>query len=314
MIVYRGIDSIHRIPNAVLTAGTFDGVHKGHKAILNRLCEIARQVNGQSVVLTFDPHPRKVLSNDAAGLRLLNTLKEKEILLQKSGVQHLIIINFTKQFSEMESAEYVRKILVERIGVKKLVIGYDHRFGKGRGGSFAELSEMSGEFGFDVEEIPPQEIENVAISSTKIRNALAVGDVKTASVYLGYNYSITGKVEKGNQLGRKLNFPTANITPDDKMKLIPENGVYAVRIAMNGVLKNGMCNIGNRPTLGGNECRTIECHIFDFNQDIYGIELIVEFIEKLRDEVKFESLDALKTQLEADKLRSLDILSQSLDV
>lgn len=314
MKVYRGIDSIQKIPNAVLTAGTFDGVHQGHKAILNRLCEIARQVKGQTVVLTFDPHPRKVLSSDAANLRLLNTLKEKEILLQKAGVQHLIVLNFTKQFSEMESTDYVREILVEKIGVKKLVIGYDHRFGKGRGGSFVELAEMACEYGFDVEEIPPQEIENVAVSSTKIRNALAVGDVKTALGYLGYPYSITGKVEQGKQLGRRLNFPTANITPDEEMKLIPQNGVYAVKIALNGELKSGMCNVGNRPTLGGNERRTIECHIFDFNEDIYGMELSINFIEKLRDEVKFDSLDALKSQLETDKLRSLDILSKPLDV
>jgi riboflavin kinase/FMN adenylyltransferase len=293
----------------VVTTGTFDGVHRGHKIILERLNKSAREIKGQSVLITFHPHPRTVIHPDSADLKLLNSQEEKEMLLAKTGLKHLIVIPFTPEFSQITAEEYIREILVNRIGVKKLVIGHDHRFGKGRGGSFKELKEMAPGFGFEVEEIPALEIEGVVVSSSKIRQALLSGNVEYAWTILGYAYSLQGTVIKGDKLGRTLGFPTANILPDDPLKLVPADGIYAVRVIIGRETKNGMLHIGPRRTLDKMD-RRIEVNIFDWDRDLYGKKISLQFIKKLRDELRFESLQELKEQMKFDKLRSEKIFEE----
>ena len=280
----------------------------GHRRIIEQLKELASIIEGETVLLTFWPHHRMVLFNDE-DLRLINTQKEKEALLEQAGVDHLIVHKFTKEFSRLTALEYVRDVLVERIGTKKLVIGYDHHFGRNREGDFNDLVEFGRTYNFDVEEIPAQVLDNVNVSSTKIRNALLSGQVNTANEYLGSVFELSGKVVEGKALGRKLNFPTANIEVAEKYKLIPADGVYAVRVHSKNHSGLGMCNIGKRPTLSGQD-RQIEAHFFDFDQDLYGQTVSIQFIERLRDEVKFPSLDHLKRQLETDKQDALTILQK----
>lgn len=308
MKVYRSLDELPQINNAIVTQGTFDGVHAAHKVILNRLKQIAQQRNGETVVITFDPHPRMVLFPDDHGLKLLHTLNEKIESLAHEGIDHLVIIPFTKEFSRLTSMQFIRDIMVNKIGTKVLVIGYNHRFGKNREGSFEHLKEYSGLYGFEVEEIPEQDIDEVSVSSTQIRKALEGGEVTQAAKYLEKNYHITGTVIKGNQLGRTIGFPTANINVADANKQIPANGVYAVKVFINSRIVLGMLNSGVRPTVDG-LTHAVEVHLFDFNEDIYGQELKVEFVDKLRNEIKFENLLALTNQLEKDKLHALAILS-----
>lgn len=307
MKVYRSLEELPQITNAIVTQGTYDGVHAAHKVILDRVKQIAKQKNGETVVMTFDPHPRMVLFPDDHGLKLLNTLDEKIAALEQEGIDHLIIIPFTKEFSRLTSLQFIRDIIVNKIGTKVLVIGYNHRFGKNREGSFEHLKEYSGLYGFDVEEIPEQDIDEIAVSSTRIRKALEEGDVLLAAKYLGKPYTITGLVAKGKQLGRTIGFPTANIKVEDPNKLIPANGVYAVKVFINTRTFNGMLNSGVRPTVDG-LTHTIEVHLFDFNEDIYDQTIKVAFVDKLRDEKKFDGLDALTNQLQKDKLHALDIL------
>jgi riboflavin kinase/FMN adenylyltransferase len=308
MKVYRSLDELPQINNAIVTQGTFDGVHAAHKVILNRLKQIAQQRKGETVVITFDPHPRMVLFPDDHGLKLLHTLDEKIEALAQEGIDHLVIIPFTKEFSRLTSMQFIRDIMVNKIGTKVLVIGYNHRFGKNREGSFEHLKDYSGLYGFEVEEIPEQDIDEVSISSTQIRKALEVGEVTQATKYLGKYYHITGTVVKGNQLGRTIGFPTANIKVADANKQIPANGVYAVKVFINSRIVLGMLNSGVRPTVDG-LTHAVEVHLFDFNEDIYGHELKVQFVDKLRNEIKFENLQALTNQLEKDKLHALAILS-----
>lgn len=308
MKIHRGIENIPRIPNAVVTTGTFDGVHPGHRAILSRLNKTAADMGGQSVLITFFPHPRTVINPDFTDLKLLNTQSEKEYLLAQTGLDHLIVIDFTLDFSQITAEEYIKDILVNKIGVKKLVIGYDHRFGKGRGGSFRELQEMAPEYGFAVEEIPALEIDGIAVSSTKIRQALLSGDVETAQDQLGYLYSLTGLVIHGDQLGRTLGFPTANLSPSDPLKLIPSDGIYAVYVDIKGVRHRGMLHIGPRRTLNDPSHR-IEVNILDFAGDLYGQEITLLFVAKLRNEMKFDSLADLTNQMENDKLHTERILN-----
>ncbi|MES2691139.1 MAG: bifunctional riboflavin kinase/FAD synthetase [Bacteroidota bacterium] len=307
MKVYRSLEELPQIKNAIVTQGTYDGVHAAHKVILDRVKQIAKEKNGETVVMTFDPHPRMVLFPDDHGLRLLNTLDEKIAALEQEGIDHLLIIPFTKEFSRLTSLQFIRDIIVNKIGTKVLVIGYNHRFGKNREGSFEHLKEYSGLYGFDVEEIPEQDIDEIAVSSTRIRKALEEGDVLLAAKYLGKPYTITGLVTKGKQLGRTIGFPTANIKVEDPNKLIPANGVYAVKVFINTRTFNGMLNSGVRPTVDG-LTHTIEVHLFDFNEDIYDQTIKVAFVDKLRDEKKFDGLDALTNQLQKDKLHALDIL------
>lgn len=309
MIVHRGLDDLQPLANAVVTSGTFDGVHLGHQTILARLTEVAKASNGQSVLITYWPHPRTVVSNDSQDLKLLTTLDEKIDLLDLAGVDQLVVIPFTRSFSQLSSEEFIRQILIEKIGTKKLVIGYDHRFGRDREGGFDYIQAHQSEYGFGVEEIPRQDVEAVGVSSSKIRAALNEGNVKTANRFLGRPYSLTGTIVKGRQLGRTIGFPTANMQVDDPGKLIPANGVYAVDVDYGGQTLGGMLNIGFRPTVAGTS-QTIETYIFDFDKDIYGEHLTLRFREFLRPEQKFDGLPALVAQLKQDDESARAILSQ----
>lgn len=308
MKVYYGTQEFEKLENAVVTSGTFDGVHLGHRKILNRLNEVAYQNKGESVVITFYPHPRSVISPDNQNVKLLSTLDEKIELLEKSGVQHLLIIPFTREFSELSSEEFIQKILVQTIGTKTLVIGYDHRFGKNREGGFDYLKANKERYGFEIEEISRQDIENMGVSSSKIRKALQEGEVPSADHFLGRNYSLSGVIVKGKQLGRTIGFPTANIQVREIAKLIPLDGVYAVKVSYKEKAFGGMLNIGNRPTVDGTY-QTVEVNIFDFDQEIYGENLTVKFLQKIRNEQKFNGLDELKAQIVKDKITCKAILN-----
>ena len=308
MKIHYDIESIPALNITAVTTGTFDGVHLGHKIIIERLIAAARTIGGESVLLTFYPHPRKVLFPDDDQIKMLNTPIEKENLLQASGIDHLVVIPFTKEFSRLSSLEFVRNILSNTLKAKKLVIGYDHHFGRNREGSFAHLLEFGSLYGFQVEEIPAQDIDHVAISSSKIRQALASGDLNTANSYLGYEYNITGKVIKGKQLGRTIGYPTANIEINDSYKLIPAIGVYAVKIKYALNIYNGMLSIGKNPTVTENGPLTIEVNIFDFDLEIYNKQITVYFYKKLRDEEKYDSINQLKSQLAIDKENAIKYL------
>ena len=309
MKVYHRLEDFTALSNAIVTTGTFDGVHFGHKKIISRLQTIAASCGGETVLLTFHPHPRLVLFPDDNDLRLLTTQEEKIAQLEKLGIHHLVIIPFNKDFSRISSLDFVRSILVKQIGAKKLVIGYDHHFGRNREGSFEHLKEFGPLYGFDVEEIPVQDIDHVAVSSSKIRQALLAGNIPFVNEYLGYLYALSGKVVKGHQRGRSIEFPTANLQVEEPRKLIPANGVYAVRVLISGNRFEGMMNIGNRPTVGGGAV-TIEVHIFDFDQDIYDETITITLVEKIRNEQKFEHLEALKAQLHFDKSKAIALLKQ----
>jgi len=300
MKIYHTLESFEPLPNAVVTSGTFDGVHQGHRKILSRLTEVAAQQQGETVVLTFWPHPRMVVSEDSHGLQLLSTIEEKIELFRDLKIDHLIISPFTRAFSELSPAEFIQQVLVDKIGTKRFVIGYDHRFGRNRAGSFDFLKKVAPDYGFEVEEIPRQDIDALAISSTRIRKALLAGDVKEASDLLGRPYQFSGVVVKGKQLGRTLGYPTANIEVKENYKLIPENGVYAVKVKHKETVLNGMLNIGVRPTVDGTN-RSIEVNLFDFDQDVYGERLTVALVAYLRPEMKFSSLDELVAQIEKDE-------------
>ena len=308
MKVYKSLDSFVPVKNAVVTQGTFDGVHIGHREILKRLKNIAAEKNGETVVLTFFPHPRMVLQPDDNTLKLLHTENEKIEHLRNAGIDHLIIIPFTKEFSRQSSMGFVRDVLVTSIGIKTLVIGYDHRFGKNREGSMDDLREFGQIYDFEVEEIPAQDIDAVTVSSTKIRTALQQGDVETANRYLGYSYTVNGKVVAGNSLGKKIGFPTANISVEESYKLVPGDGVYAVYVTFDGVRRGGMANIGKQPTFD-NRNHAFEVHIFDFESDIYNRQIKVEFVARLRSEMKFAGVEALVEQLKNDKKAAYELLN-----
>lgn len=302
MKVYYSLDDFTPLRNAVVTTGTFDGVHIGHRKILKQLANVAQNSGGESVLLTFYPHPRKVLQPDME-LKMLNSQTEKIALLKETGLQHLIIHPFTREFSRTGSLDFVKNILVEKLGAKKLVIGYDHHFGKNREGSFEHLKEYGPVYGFEVEEISALDVEETTVSSTKIRRALEEGDLDTARKFLGYSYPVSGTVVKGEQIGQKLGYPTANIVLEDNEKIIPANGVYAVEVNFPAEGKKtcgGMCNIGIRPTFGG-KFQTIEVHIFDFSESIYGSLLELRFIKRLRPEIEFGSRERLIEQLAEDE-------------
>ncbi|MFT6204536.1 MAG: riboflavin kinase/FMN adenylyltransferase [Spirosomataceae bacterium] len=310
MKVYYRLSDFTALSHAVVTSGTFDGVHIGHQKILKSLNELAAAKGGESVVLTFWPHPRMVVSQDSQQLKLITTIDEKIELIEKLGVKHLLVIPFTREFSELSAEKYVQEVLINTIGTKTLVIGYDHRFGKNREGGFDYLEKNSHRFGIDLQEIPRQEIEDLTISSTKVRNALTDGKVLLATNLLGRNYQFTGIVAKGRQLGRQLGFPTANVQVKDNYKLIPANGVYAVRVVVRDNAHLGVMNIGNRPTVEGIG-RTQEVHIFDFNNDIYGELVTVEIIAFIRHEVKFSSIAELKNQIEVDSEKAKVLLADN---
>jgi len=292
----------------ILTLGTFDGVHLGHQSILEKLKKATNNGEYESVVLTFFPHPRMVLNQDMS-IKLLNTIEEKTSLLANFGIDTLIIHPFDETFSKLTAEDFVKKILVEKLNIHKIIIGYDHRFGINRSANIDDLVNFGIKYSFEVEQISAKEIDDISISSTKIRKALLEGDVKTANNYLGYNYSFNGKVVEGKKNGRVINYPTANIQIDENYKLIPKNGVYIVSSKINEVVFYGMMNIGTNPTLGENE-QTIEIHFFNFNSDIYSKEINISVIEYIREEQKFESLIALKAQLDKDKDFSIQFLTE----
>ena len=290
----------------MVTIGTFDGVHIGHRKILERLIQDGKNLQLQSTLLTFFPHPRMVLQKDS-GIKLLNTISEKSDILDAMGLDCLVVHPFTSEFSRLSATDYVRNILVETLNAKKVIIGYDHRFGRNRTADITDLKHFGTVYGFEVEEIPVQEIEEVSVSSTKIRAALAAGDLESANAYLGYNYMLQGTVKRGKGLGRTLGFPTANLHLDADYKLIPASGVYLVKTHVDGITGFGMMNIGVNPTVDGSQLH-IEIHIFDMNRDLYDLPLRVQLLERLRNEQKFESLEALKTQLQQDLNHSRDRL------
>lgn len=299
MKIYQSLNEFKPSKKTIVTLGTFDGVHLGHTAILDKICTIAKQENLESVLLTFFPHPRLIISNDSE-IKMINTMAEKAMLLEQKGIQNFIIHPFDKLFSELSPREFVEQVLIKQLNIQKIIIGYDHKFGKNRAADFNDLIAFGKEFDFEVEEISAKQVNEVSVSSTKIRNSLLVGKVSLANEYLGYAYMLSGIVVKGNQLGRTIGFPTANIEIPESYKLIPKYGVYLVTAIVNNKSIFGMMNIGIKPTLGGN-LLSIEVHLLHFSEDIYGQKIQVNVIERLRDEQKFESLEALKSQLEIDK-------------
>lgn len=304
MKIYPNLDDFGQLPNAVVTSGTFDGVHVGHQKILSRLKETAAKIGGETVVITFWPHPRLVLNPNDTSLKLLNTFEERIELIKQQGIQHFLRIPFTKEFASISSSDFIKSILVDKIGTRKLVIGYDHHFGKNREGSFEQLKANGPSFGFEVEEIPKQEIDHVAISSTKIRAALESGNIQLANQLLGRPYSLTGRVVSGEKLGRLLGFPTANIDLDTHYKLLPGEGIYTVQVEHQGQLFGGMLYIGRRPTLGGMH-QSIEVNIFNFSREIYGETLTLKLVNLIRPDTKFNNLEELKQQLALDKESAL---------
>lgn len=314
MKIYHHFSEFKKLPNAVATIGTFDGVHYGHQKIIKRLCELAKSTGGESVILTFFPHPRLIIDPENQDLKMINTIHEKAAIIAALGVDHLIIIPFTRDFSNLSPQEYIRDILVDTIGVKQLIVGYDHRFGKDRKGGLADLEAYSRIYDFKIEQIPEQDINDVAVSSTKIRKALLSGKVALAAEYLGYHFSLSGRVIKGDKIGRTIGFPTANLFIEETYKLIPSDGIYAVKVEMEGGTFKGMAYIGQRPTING-MTRNIEVNIFDFNQEIYGQDIRMDFLQFLREDVKFTGLEALQAQLHKDKEATLEYFkSQNINI
>lgn len=309
MQIHYNLDNFVAV-NPVVTIGTFDGVHLGHREVISELKRISTLSGGDSVVFTFDPHPRIVIAPQEDSLRLLSTKKEKINLMEKIGIDHLVIYPFTSEFSKLPYNEFVKNILVRRMNMASLVVGYDHRFGQGRKGDFNSLEILSNELNFKVEQLSELLVDNKVVSSTKIRSALEAGEIPKANHFLGYRYPLSGKVIEGKQLGRKLGFPTANIETLDDHKLVPGDGVYAVFVQTKGGIFKGMLNIGIRPTVNYNaDHKSIEVHIFDFESDIYNSEITIYFVSKIRNEQKFDGIVELHEQLVQDRILALSILS-----
>jgi len=302
----KNIETYSAVKQSVVTIGTFDGVHIGHQKIVNRLIESSQDNDLVSIILTFFPHPRMVLQKDA-NIKLLNTINERRNILDDLGLDYLLIKTFSLDFSKLTAQRFVKDILVDQLNVKKVIIGYDHRFGKNRNASIEDLKHFGAQYNFDVEEISAQDIDAVSVSSTKIRKALANGNITKANTYLGYHFMITGTVVKGKALGRKINFPTANIQVSEDYKLIPKQGAYVISTIIDGLPVYGMMNIGVNPTVNGSK-QTIEVHLFNFNKDIYGTEIQINLIDRIRDECKFSSIASLKEQLFKDKNYALNFL------
>jgi len=310
--IYNCIKDFKPIKNAVVTIGTFDGVHLGHVTVFNQMKTEAAIINGETVVVTFYPHPRIVLSLDSVNLKFIKTQEKKIQYIEKAGIDHLIIIEFTKKFAKTESDVFIKDLIIKKIHPKILIIGYDHQFGNNRKGSFKMLNNLSKEFGFVVKQVEARRIKEITISSTKIRNLLIQGNITEANSLLGHEYSITGKVVKGQSIGHNLGFPTANIEVRDEYKLIAAVGVYACRVHCMDKTYMGMANIGFRPTVEKRSKQyvgiTIEVNIFDFDKAIYGKEITISFVKRMRDEHKFKNIEALKKQLIIDKINTLKIL------
>ena len=293
----------------VVTIGVFDGVHKGHGKLLDRLREKARADNGESVVITLWPHPRLFLGKDLDNLRLINTLDEKKILMEKARIDHLVILPFNRELSQLSACEFTEQILVDKLHIQSLLIGYDHHFGRERKGGYDDLKSCSLQYNFELERIDAELVNGVKISSTKIREILLKGDIHIANDYLGYQYFIKGYVVGGNRIGQKIGFPTANVEVQEPYKLIPRDGVYAVIVNIEGKIQKGMLNIGYRPTFDKYGSRkSIEVHLFNFEEDIYHKEIYIHFVKRIREEKKFEGVEELVNQLEKDKKAAKHIL------
>ena len=307
MTIFNSIDEFKPKSNTVLTIGTFDGVHIGHSKIINRLNEVASTKRLESTVLTFFPHPRMVLQKES-NIKLIHTIEERKTILQKCGIKNLIVHPFSKDFSRLSAVEFVRDVLVNKLNIAHIIIGYDHRFGRNRTANIEDLKEFGELYNFTVEEISAQDINDVSVSSTKIRNALSMGNITIANSYLGKCFEINGTVKKGKSIGRTINYPTANIHITDTYKLIPKNGVYVAKATIKGTSYFGMMNIGYNPTVNS-EDHSIEIHLFNFNQDIYNEKIKVELLNYVREEQKFDSLDSLKHQLALDKAYALNYIN-----
>ncbi len=299
MKLYHSADKYDNKVPSVVTIGTFDGVHIGHKKIIERLIENATNNGLESVILTFFPHPRMVLQQDS-GIKLINTIEERIQILEKTGLDNLVIHPFTKEFSRLTAGEYVHQMLIDRLNVRHVIIGYDHRFGRNRNSNITDLASYGIQNNFTVEEISKQDIDDVAISSTKIREALLQSNITKANKYLGYNFMLTGRVVKGKALGRKLNYPTANLHIEEEYKLIPKNGVYIVKSYIDSKIYFGMMNIGTNPTVNGSH-QTIEAHFFDASFNLYDKKIQIELLKHIRDEKKFDSVDQLQQAMQQDE-------------
>lgn len=307
MKIYHKLKDISNIKNPVASIGMFDGVHLGHKQIFEKLINAAKDIGGESVAISFDTHPRMVLQHDAYKLKFINSYQEKINLIESMGVDHLVFLPFTREFSQQTTADFVKNILVDILKIKALIIGYDNRFGNKENNNFNGLFKLSQEYNFEIIQSDVKSIDNITVSSTKIREALDKGEIKFANQLLGYRYQLSGKVVMGNQIGQQIGFPTANIDLENDFKLIPSIGVYAILVEFKGKIYKGMLNIGIRPTLNINKL-SIEAHIFNFNEDIYGQYIKVYLIDKIRDEQRFNGLDELVIQLQKDKISTLEIL------
>lgn len=310
MRIWRDIAEFD-IKNPVVTIGIFDGVHQGHHFLLKRLTDEARKVNGETVVVTLWPHPRLVLKKDPESLRYLTSLDEKIYLMQKEGIDHFVIIPFTTEFASLESCLFIKDYLVDLMGIKQLIVGYNHKFGKNREGDFENLKQCADAYGFGIERMESKDLNGVKLSSSLIRELLHSGNLDLANEYLGYDYFLHGKVVGGNRIGRQIGFPTANILPYDEHKLIPRDGVYAVHLEVNGKLYPGMLNIGYRPTIAsGMNIKTIEVNLFDFKDDLYNMDVFIHFRKRIRDEKKFSGIEQLREQLVIDRETAKDLLSE----
>ena len=296
---HHSIQEFKAINKTIVTIGTYDGVHLGHQKILHKIAEQANQLNYESVVLTFFPHPRMVLGKDTT-IKLLNTLEEKEKFIAATGIDHLIIQKFDEAFSNLSAVDFVKRVLVDQLNIGKIIIGYDHKFGKGRTADIHDLTQFGKQFGFEVEQISAEEIGSITVSSTKVRNSLLDGNIALANQFLGQPYEFSGKIVEGKKIGRTIDFPTANIEISETYKLLPKNGVYIVTALIQNINVQGMMNIGTNPTIGEN-MQSIEVHFFNFNQDIYNQNITIQIIEKIREEAKFDSILDLQIQLIKDK-------------
>jgi len=306
MQIYSCIGEFDQLPNAVVTTGTFDGLHLGHKEILNKLVEVGKKKSFPTVILTFSPHPRQVLF-PSGELKLINTMEENIMLFEKYNIDHLIFQTFDFEFSRTTSLEYIRDILVKKIGLKELIIGHNHHFGRNREGAVDNLQEYADLFDFNIHPVSPFKLNDIEVSSTKIRTAILNGQIDLSNSYLGYNFKLKGRVVRGRGLGREIGFPTANIEINNQNKIIPQNGVYSVFVHYDNKKFQGMLNIGYKPTVSSSML-SIEVNIFEFNQQVYNEHILIEFVKKIRDERKFKNLEELKTQLSKDKITSLNIL------
>lgn len=318
MQVHKNIDALPLFRNAVVTIGTFDGVHEGHRQIINKLKNEAKEIDGETVIITFHPHPRKIVSSTILGIRLINTLNERIELLKNLGIDHLVIVPFTEVFANQSADEYIKDFLIEKFHPHTIIIGYDHRFGRDRLGDYRLLEKRAAEYDYKLKEIPKHILDDISISSTNIREAILHSDIDTGNKLLGYDFFFSGEVVHGDKLGRKLGYPTANLRIHDEEKIIPGNGIYAVYSEVRDQTSDshltshvsrlkGMMSIGFRPTVDGKK-RVVEVNLFDFNKEIYGQELRVYVKKYLREEIKFNSLDELVKQIDQDKIESLKVL------